>query len=92
MTSSLQDNYVDLESNIVAQCDAIIASTLRQKDLLLAKMKEDMEHKQTSVKQQMSHCAAQLQKTTGLLQFSIEVFKATDPLAFLQVYFRLLTS
>lgn len=80
-----QDNCLDFESSVVAQCDAIIDAVKRRKQQLMEHIAQDKEHKIATLKEQVSHCTKVLQSTTGLLQFSIEVLKESDPVSFLQV-------
>ncbi len=83
--SRLQENSAEFEAGIVAQCDAIIEAVKTRRQQLVQHIQEERMMKQRIFKEQVSHCTAQLQKTTGLLQFSIEALKEPDPTAFLQV-------
>ena len=48
-------------------------------------VRAEKERKEHIFKEQVSHCTSRLHRATGLLQFSIEALKETDPAAFLQV-------
>ena len=78
----LQENCVEFEASIVAQCDALIDAIKLRKKQLLENIQEEREHKARVYKEQVSHCTGKLQKTTGLLQFSIEVLKEARPVSF----------
>ena len=80
-----QENCVEFEASVVAQCDALIEAVKLRKQQLLEFISKEREHKSCTLKEQVCQCTQRLQKTTGLLQFSIEVLKEGDPVAFLQV-------
>ena len=69
----------------MAQCDSLIAAIQTRKKQLIENIHEEKEHKGRVFKEQIAHCTTRLQKTTGMLQFSIEVLKEVDSAAFLQV-------
>ena len=81
----LQENCVEFEASVVAQCDSLIEAIKTRRQQLLENVRHEQQHKQRVFKEQVSHCTQRLQRTTGLLQFSIEVLKESDPSAFLQV-------
>ena len=76
---------MEFEASVVAQCDALIEAIKTRRQQLLENVRHEREHKQRTFKEQVSHCTQRLQRTTGLLQFSIEVLKESDASAFLQV-------
>ena len=78
-------NYQDFETCVAAQCDALIESLRQRKQQLLDGVKNERTRKENFFKERLTHCASRVQKTTGVLQFSIEVLKESDPTAFLQV-------
>ena len=84
----LQGNCAEFEKTVVAQCDALMEVIRRRKEELLANVHEERELKITTLKEQVSDCTALLHRTTGLLQFCIEVLKETDHSSFLQVSWR----
>ena len=69
----------------MAQVDNLIEALKQRKQQLISNIQEERDQKLRIFKEQMAHCTQRLQKTTGLLQFSIEVLKESDPTAFLQV-------
>ena len=76
---------MEFEALVVAQCDALLDAVRRRKEQLLTNIKQEKEHKKRIYRDQINHCTARLQHSTGLLQFSIEVLKESDPAAFLLV-------
>lgn len=85
----LQENCVEFEEMVVAQCDALIEALENRKQQLLEYIRQDKEVKVRVLKDQVTMCTCKLQHTTGLLQFCIEALKETDSAAFLQVRFTL---
>ena len=83
---------MEFEASMVAQCDALIEAIKLRKKQLLENIVEEREHKVRVFREQVAHCTGKLQKTTGLLQFSIEVLKESDPVAFLQVCYTFCSS
>ncbi|KAI5751286.1 hypothetical protein M8J77_006065 [Diaphorina citri] len=81
----LNDNSIEFESQIVAQCDALIKAIEDRKKQLVDAIRLEKESKQRILREQVSGCACKLQRTTALLQFCIEALKETDAAAFLQV-------
>lgn len=81
----MQDTSTDYEAGVVAQCDALIEALQKRKQVLLGYIKEEKEIKEKLLGEQVAQCTARLHRTTGLLQFSIEALKESDPSAFLQV-------
>ncbi|KDR08341.1 hypothetical protein L798_01298, partial [Zootermopsis nevadensis] len=86
-----QDNCADFESQVSAQCDALVEAIHRRKQELLEFIRQNKEMKLRTLKDQVSTCTCKLQHTTGLLQFCIEALKETDSAAFLQVGSMLIT-
>ena len=76
---------MEFEALVVAQCDALVAAVKTRKEQLLQNIIQEKEQKQRVYREQVNYCTARLQRSTGLLQFSIEVLKESDPAAFLQV-------
>lgn len=82
---SIQGNCAEFEKTVVAQCDALIEVIKQRKAELLENVAEEKALKVRTLKEQVSDCTALLQRTTGLLQFCIEVLKESDATSFLQV-------
>ncbi|XP_041614176.1 E3 ubiquitin-protein ligase TRIM9 isoform X10 [Vulpes lagopus] len=80
-----QENSVEFEACLVAQCDALIDALNRRKAQLLARVNKEHEHKLKVVRDQISHCTVKLRQTTGLMEYCLEVIKENDPSGFLQI-------
>lgn len=76
---------MSFESNTISQFDVLIQALEAKKKQLIEEVRLERDRKHGVLRDQVSHCTGQLQKTTGLLQFSIEVLKEVDPASFLQV-------
>jgi len=50
---------------------------------MLASVREQRARKQQAVSDRLADCTQRLHRTTGLLQFGVEVLKEADPTAFL---------
>ncbi|XP_067681713.1 E3 ubiquitin-protein ligase TRIM9-like [Haliotis asinina] len=85
MTESVNGNSNEFEATVVAQCDALIEAIKKRKVELLESVQVEKDTKVKTLKEQVSHCTSLLQRTTGLLQFCIEVLKESNPSSFLQV-------
>ncbi|KAK3754720.1 hypothetical protein RRG08_053190 [Elysia crispata] len=85
MADSVSGNCAEFEKTVVSQCDALIEVIKQRKAELLENVAEEKEMKVRTLKEQVSDCTALLQRTTGLLQFCIEVLKESDAPSFLQV-------
>nr|XP_029138175.1 E3 ubiquitin-protein ligase TRIM9 isoform X3 [Labrus bergylta] len=81
----IQENGVEFEACLVAQCDALIDALNRRKAQLLARVNKEHEHKLKVVRDQISHCTVKLRQTTGLMEYCLEVIKENDPSGFLQI-------
>ncbi|XP_074547699.1 E3 ubiquitin-protein ligase TRIM9 isoform X2 [Halichoeres trimaculatus] len=85
MVQHIQENGVEFEACLVAQCDALIDALNRRKAQLLARVNKEHEHKLKVVRDQISHCTVKLRQTTGLMEYCMEVIKENDPSGFLQI-------
>ncbi|XP_077322917.1 E3 ubiquitin-protein ligase TRIM9 isoform X4 [Lithobates pipiens] len=85
MVQHIQENSVEFEACLVAQCDALIDALNRRKVQLLARVNKEHEHKLKVVRDQISHCTVKLRQTTGLMEYCLEVIKENDPSGFLQI-------
>ncbi|KAI5937423.1 tripartite motif-containing protein 67 isoform X1 [Manis javanica] len=81
----IQENGLDYEACLVAQCDALVDALTRQKAKLLTKVTKEREHKLKMVWDQISHCTLKLRQSTGLMEYCLEVIKENDPSGFLQI-------
>jgi len=80
-----QTNCSEFEARIAAECDALVAAIRWRQQQLVTHIRRERALKQQTYRDQVTQCTAKVHKTTGLLQFSVEVMKETDPTAFLQV-------
>ncbi|XP_019521378.1 PREDICTED: tripartite motif-containing protein 67 [Hipposideros armiger] len=80
----IQENGLDYEACLVAQCDALVDALTRQKAKLLTKVTKEREHKLKMVWDQINHCTLKLRQSTGLMEYCLEVIKENDPAGFLQ--------
>ncbi|XP_038634431.1 E3 ubiquitin-protein ligase TRIM9 isoform X1 [Scyliorhinus canicula] len=85
MVQQVQENSVEFEACLVAQCDALIEALNRRKGQLLSRVTKEHEHKLKVVRDQISHCTVKLRQTTGLMEYCLEVIKENDPSGFLQI-------
>uniref|UniRef100_UPI00358EBF84 E3 ubiquitin-protein ligase TRIM9-like isoform X1 n=1 Tax=Myxine glutinosa TaxID=7769 RepID=UPI00358EBF84 len=83
--TQIQENSVEFEACLVAQCDALVDALNRRKGQLMSRVAKERDHKLKVVRDQMSHCSVKLRQTTGLMEFCLEVMKENDPSGFLQV-------
>nr|XP_033791411.1 tripartite motif-containing protein 67 [Geotrypetes seraphini] len=81
----IQENGLDYEACLVAQCDALVDALNRQKAKLLTKVTKEREHKFKVVWDQINHCTLKLRQSTGLMEYCLEVIKENDPSGFLQI-------
>ncbi|XP_070257179.1 tripartite motif-containing protein 67 isoform X6 [Myotis yumanensis] len=81
----IQENGLDYEACLVAQCDALVEALTRQKAKLLTKVTKEREHKLKMVWDQINHCTLKLRQSTGLMEYCLEVIKENDPAGFLQI-------
>ncbi|XP_056203232.1 E3 ubiquitin-protein ligase TRIM9 isoform X7 [Falco biarmicus] len=85
MVQQIQENSVEFEACLVAQCDALIDALNRRKAQLLSRVNKEHETKLKVVRDQISHCTVKLRQTTGLMEYCLEVIKENDPSGFLQI-------
>jgi len=81
----VQANCSEFESRLNAECEAIISAVRRRHQELIANARREKGLKQQTYRDQVSRCTAKVHRTTGLLQYSVEVMKEADQTAFLQV-------
>ncbi|XP_076872575.1 E3 ubiquitin-protein ligase TRIM9 isoform X2 [Brachyhypopomus gauderio] len=85
LLQQVQENGVEFEACLVAQCDALIEALTRQKAKLLTKVTKEKESKLKTVRDQITHCTMKLRQTTGMMEFCLEVIKENDPSGFLLI-------
>ncbi|XP_052023023.1 tripartite motif-containing protein 67 isoform X6 [Apodemus sylvaticus] len=81
----IQENGLDYEACLVAQCDALVDALTRQKAKLLTKVTKEREQKLKMVWDQINHCTLKLRQSTGLMEYCLEVIREDDPSGFLQI-------
>ncbi|XP_034056080.1 tripartite motif-containing protein 67 [Gymnodraco acuticeps] len=85
LLQQIQENGVEFEACLVAQCDSLIEALTRQKAKLLTKVTKEKDYKLKVVRDQITHCTMKLRQTTGMMEFCLEVLKENDPSGFLQI-------
>uniref|UniRef100_A0A4W4EBX5 Tripartite motif containing 67 n=1 Tax=Electrophorus electricus TaxID=8005 RepID=A0A4W4EBX5_ELEEL len=85
LLQQIQENGVEFEACLVAQCDALIEALTRQKAKLLTKVTKEKESKLKTVRDQITHCTMRLRQTTGMMEYCLEVIKENDPSGFLLI-------
>ncbi|KAM9495766.1 tripartite motif-containing protein 67 isoform 2-T2 [Clarias gariepinus] len=85
LLQQIQENGVEFEACLVAQCDALIEALTRQKAKLLTKVTKEKESKLKTVRDQITHCTMKLRQTTGMMEFCLELIKENDPSGFLLI-------
>ena len=86
-----QTNCNDFESRLNTECDAIVSAVRRRQQQLIANARNEKTFRQQAYRDQVAQCTSKVHRTTGLLQYSVEVMKEADQTAFLQVPFRALS-
>ncbi|XP_062938761.1 tripartite motif-containing protein 67 isoform X2 [Cynocephalus volans] len=81
----IQENGLDYEACLVAQCDALVDALTRQKAKLLTKVTKERQHKLKMVWDQINHCTLKLRQSTGLMEYCLEAIEENDPSGFLQI-------
>ncbi|KAF5294515.1 hypothetical protein FQA39_LY13369 [Lamprigera yunnana] len=85
MSDKVNDNCLEFESIVSAQCDTLIESIHQRRAQLLECIRQDKDLRMRALKDQVTTCTSRLQHTTALLQFCIEALKEADSMSFLQV-------
>nr|XP_002741117.1 PREDICTED: E3 ubiquitin-protein ligase TRIM9-like [Saccoglossus kowalevskii] len=81
----VQVNTVEFEASLVAQFDQLMEAIKQRKEQLLSDVNHERDFKIKMVKDHIGQCTGKVRQTNGLLEFSIEVMKETDPASFLLV-------
>ena len=82
---SCQENGLEFEASIVAQCDALINFIQQRKVELIEAITTEMNSKIQKVKEQMKSCDKKVQNVAGLIQYANECLQETDAASFLLV-------
>ena len=83
----MQCNSMEFEALVVAQCDALMEALQSRKSQLLSEITSEKQRREKILTDQQTVTSAILQQTAALLQFSVEVLREQDSVAFLQVNF-----
>ncbi|VDD74624.1 unnamed protein product [Mesocestoides corti] len=73
------------EDDATAKFDCLIQTIEAKKAELIAAIKEERDRKQSALKEQIFQCTSKLTRSTGLIQFCIEMLKENDAPSFLLV-------
>lgn len=80
-----QENGLDFEASVVAQCDALVNFIQQRKAELIEAITTEMNSKIQMVKEQMTSCDKKFQSVAGVLQYGHECLQETDAASFLLV-------
>ena len=83
--TALQENGLEFEASVVAQCDALISFIQQRKIELLDAITAEMTSKIKQVKEQIKNCEKKVESVAGLLQYANECLQETDAASFLLV-------
>jgi len=81
----VQANCAEFERRLAAECDALVSAVRRRQHELIENAQREAAYKSRAYADQVTQCTARVHRTTGLLQYSVEIMKERDPTAFLQV-------
>jgi len=81
----VQANCAEFERRLAAECDALVTAVRRRQHELIENAQREAAYKSRAYADQVTQCTARVHRTTGLLQYSVEIMKERDPTAFLQV-------
>ena len=65
----------------------MVSAVRRRQQQLIANARREKTLKQQAYRDQVAQCTSKVHRTTGLLQYTVEVMKEADQTAFLQVRF-----
>lgn len=82
---SLQENGLEFEASVVAQCDALVNLIEHRKGELITAIAKEVSSKSQKVKQEMADCDKKLKNMMSLSQYANEALKETDPASFMLV-------
>ncbi|KAF8572018.1 hypothetical protein P879_01304 [Paragonimus westermani] len=84
-SETIKLQILESERHVEAQLTALITALENKKCELTERLRQLRESKVLGMKEQIGHVTALLTRSTGLIQFCIEMLKETDPSAFLVV-------
>jgi tripartite motif-containing protein 9/67 len=85
LQDKIHTNCESLKTELEFQFDALFELLSRRKKALIEYIVAERERRKQQLREQIGKCNSHLNKTTGLVQFCIEILKEPDPLAYLQV-------
>nr|CAH8827361.1 unnamed protein product [Trichobilharzia regenti] len=84
-SETVKRNLADSEKELMEQLNSLIAAIETKKQELTERLRDERAKKVHSLKDQINRVTSLLTKSTGLIQFCIEMLKESDPSAFLLV-------
>ena len=81
----IQENALDLEASVVAQCDALINIIQERKSVLIQAIAQEVSAKSEKVREDISRCEKRLKSISSLSQYASEALKETDAASFMLV-------
>ncbi|CAD5231849.1 unnamed protein product [Bursaphelenchus xylophilus] len=82
---TVEDNCNEFQTGLNVQIDVLIQNLEERRAKLMEYVTMEKERKHRTLKEQVAKCAGQLNNTTALIQFCIEVLKEPDPIAYLHI-------
>lgn len=83
--SIIQENGLEFEASVVAQCDSLINFIQQRKVELIEAITTEMNSKTQKIKEQIKACEEKGKKVAGVLQYAHECLEGTDAASFLLV-------
>ena len=83
--SFFQENGLEFEASVVAQCDSLINFIQHRKVELIEAITAEMNSKTQKIKEQIKACEEKGKKVAGVLQYAHECLQGTDAASFLLV-------
>lgn len=83
--SFFQENGLEFEASVVAQCDSLINFIQHRKVELIEAITAEMNSKTQKIKEQIKACEEKGKKVVGVLQYAHECLQGTDAASFLLV-------
>ena len=80
-----QENGLEFEASVVAQCDSLINFIQHRKVELIDAITAEMNSKTQKIKEQIKACEEKGKKVGGVLQYAHECLQGTDAASFLLV-------
>lgn len=82
--NEIETNAYQLQASLVEKFDRLMRSITTKRDKLVEQIAKEREAKLQQLRDRATDCKRQLQKTNGFIQFSIELLREPDSVAFLQ--------